>query len=481
MTKRTGILARVSLDPDGDSESPDQQVGDAETLATQRGWQVVARYVERDVSGYKRNVKRPEYDRLIADMRADKLDVVVVWAVDRLTRQGVVGISKFLNVMEETGVELVSVTQPFIDSTTPIGRGVLAMIASLAEQESANISIRVRRAQRYAAKNGQAHTGGRRKFGRHLNGTINEVEAEIVRDVVKRLIAGESFRSIATSLNEACVGTGTGSRWSHTSVAGMVKAPHLAGLRIVEGQEVQTNAVPIIDVETRHALLSALARPARDRTNDQPKLLAGVVRCAECGVTMKHLRHTNGFPRYVCVRGPGSDACGRVAVTLNGVERHVVRKMLDMLALCEIRPLEGEDDEPELEQQLAEAKIAVSDLMRERFVRRTISDADFTPLRNELGAEVDRLESRLDALRRGREQRTLTLPLGDRDALERWWQAADDTERHTTVRWALSVVSVSPTAKRGSQFDTDRVHVEPNWSMLRWRHLLTAADKATPG
>jgi DNA invertase Pin-like site-specific DNA recombinase len=474
MTRTAVIYTRISLDRLGESESPERQEAECRDLVKRRGWDIAEVYGDRDTSAYKKKVRRPAYDRALRDLRDGRADVLLVFKLDRLLRR-ITAAGQVLEVLDDSGAELVSVTEA-IDTSTPMGKAVMMVLAAVGEQESLNISTRVKLAQHHAAKNGRAHHGGRRKFGRNADGTIHEAEAEVVRDLVRRVLAGESFRGLAQALNEAQVKTSSGGPWNHTSVASVVRAPHVAGLRVVDGAEVTTDAEPIITAEERRELLAVLARPRRDRTGDQPKLLAGVIRCGECRVAMKHLRHPNGFARYVCVRGPGSGACGRVAVTLNGVERHVVRELLGLLARCRLRPLEGEDDEAQLEVDLAEAKTALTELVRERFVRRTITDADFTAARVELAAEVERLESRLEALRRGREQRQRAVPLGDRDTLEAWWRDADDSERRATVRWALSSVDVVPArVKGGGRFQTDRVKLQPNWSLL-----MLAADRATP-
>jgi DNA invertase Pin-like site-specific DNA recombinase len=515
--RRAGILARISLDRDGASESPDQQLGDGHALAQQRHLDVVETYVERDVSGFSREVARPEYDRLVRDMRAGRIDVVIVWAIDRLTRQGVVGIARFLAVMEETGVELVSVTQPFLDTTTPLGRGVLAMIASLAEQESANTSARVRRNHRYAARQGKLHGGGSRLFGYRQRfrdgnggyvvlpddtgpaGSVVEAEAEVIRKVRERVLEGQSLRSICVDLNARGVRTPlagalrrqrrpskadppgelreVSGEWSARTLSNMLRSPRLAGLIEYEGRRYRGQWDPILTEEEHDEIVQALTSRPLSQRRGRRYLLTGVVRCGLCGEKLKYMkfRMSNGreFPRYQCVRQPGFGHCGKVAASMAAVDGHVTARLLDFLAHAQLRPMEGEDSEADLERQLVEAQGALTDLVRERFVRRTIGADDFEKAREELDAEVSSLERRLVGVRRATEDRTAQLPLGDRAALEGWWEAADQDQRRAAAHWALGSVTVAPARRRGGNvFDAARLDVAPNWSVL-----MLAADR----
>jgi len=520
-TKRAGIVARVSLDRDGESESPDQQLGDGHGLADQRGWQVVQTYVERDVSGYKRDVKRPQYDRLVRDMKAGKLDVVVVWAIDRLTRQGVIGISKFMDVMEQTGVELVSVTQPFLDTTTPLGRGVLALIASLAEQESANISARVKRSHRYQAANGKRHTGGWRTFGYSCPGvdpegctvegcphdgeSVIEAEAVIIKEAAQRVLGGESLWSICTDLNARGVKTTavgkvrrvrdappdpvTGEypsytvtgEWQSRTLSALLRNPVLAGVVQHNGDRHPGTWEAVISENEHDAVVQALTtRPATRKLGDR-HLLTGLVRCGLCDNPLKYMvmkNNTNGtkFPRYQCVKQPGHQHCGGIAVTMRSTDEHVARELVDFLAAVRLRPLDHEDDVGDLERQLTDAQERLTALVQARFVHGTLSADDYETARVHLQELIETTELRLTAARKSQDAQAAGLPLGDRAALAAWWEAADVEDRRTALRQAFSRVTIHPAQRRGgNKFDASRVDIRWNWD-----RFIRRAERATP-
>src|SRR5947209_720904 len=83
---RAGICARISSDREGDGLGVRRQLADCEALAVRKGWAVVDRYVDDDVSAWKGRA-RPEYRRLLDDVHAGVVDAVVVWHLDRLHRQ----------------------------------------------------------------------------------------------------------------------------------------------------------------------------------------------------------------------------------------------------------------------------------------------------------------------------------------------------------------------------------------------------------
>jgi site-specific DNA recombinase len=70
---RAGIYARISSDRESDGLAIGRQVEDCERLAEERGWRVIERYVDHDISAYKGRV-RPVYQRLLSDLRASKTD-----------------------------------------------------------------------------------------------------------------------------------------------------------------------------------------------------------------------------------------------------------------------------------------------------------------------------------------------------------------------------------------------------------------------
>jgi DNA invertase Pin-like site-specific DNA recombinase len=147
--KRVGLYLRVSS---ADQNHAAQRC-DLLQLVQQRGWQVVEEYVDT-ISGVR--ARRPGLDRLLNDARRGRIDVVAVWAFDRLARS----VRHFLQVIDELAhlhVEFVSFREN-IDTTGPTGRIVLIILSAVAELERNLIIERVRSGMRRAKLEGQ-HIG----------------------------------------------------------------------------------------------------------------------------------------------------------------------------------------------------------------------------------------------------------------------------------------------------------------------------------
>ena len=123
-TLRAAIYARVStLD-----QEPENQLAELRRYADARGW-MPTEYVDHGVSGAKE--RRPALDRLLADARRRRFDVLVCWRLDRLGRN-LRHLVTLLDELAALGVSFVSLGEG-IDCTTPAGRLQLHVLAALAE------------------------------------------------------------------------------------------------------------------------------------------------------------------------------------------------------------------------------------------------------------------------------------------------------------------------------------------------------------
>jgi DNA invertase Pin-like site-specific DNA recombinase len=133
-SKLAAIYARVStLD-----QEPENQLAELRRYAEARGW-AVEEYVDRGVSGSKD--RRPALDRLVADARRRRFDVVVVWRLDRLGRN-LRHLIMLLEELQSLGVAFVSLAEG-IDATTPAGRLQMHLLGAIAEFERGRIVERV--------------------------------------------------------------------------------------------------------------------------------------------------------------------------------------------------------------------------------------------------------------------------------------------------------------------------------------------------
>jgi DNA invertase Pin-like site-specific DNA recombinase len=135
--KRAAIYARVSTN---NGQNPEMQLGEVRQYCSRREWQVVHEYVDKGISGSKE--RRPALDQLLADCRRRAVDCVVVYRYDRFARS----LRQLVNALEEfraLGIDFVSLHEG-VDTSTPNGRLVFGIFASIAEFERELIRDRVK-------------------------------------------------------------------------------------------------------------------------------------------------------------------------------------------------------------------------------------------------------------------------------------------------------------------------------------------------
>jgi DNA invertase Pin-like site-specific DNA recombinase len=121
------------------NQNPEVQLAELREHATRRGWEVVGEYIDRGITGARE--RRPELDRLWVDCRKRKVDAVLVYRYDRFARS----LRQLVNALEEfraLGIDFISLHEG-VDTSTPNGRLVFGIFASIAEFERELIRGRV--------------------------------------------------------------------------------------------------------------------------------------------------------------------------------------------------------------------------------------------------------------------------------------------------------------------------------------------------
>src|SRR5947208_1300782 len=182
--KRVAIYARVST-VDQDCEP---QLRDLREYVAARGWRAVE-FVDQGVSGARQ--RRPGLDRLLAAVKARRVDVVVVAAFDRMGRS-VRHLVETLELFRHLGVEFISLREQ-IDTGSPLGQAVFTIIAAIAQLERSLIAERVRAGLRRA-----------RADGKRLGRPPLQVDSYRLHDVLRRkLSARQAARELGCSTASA--------------------------------------------------------------------------------------------------------------------------------------------------------------------------------------------------------------------------------------------------------------------------------------
>jgi len=349
---RCAIYTRKSTEEGLEQEfnSLDAQREAAEAyIASQRheGWTALAtRYDDGGYTGG--NMERPALKQLLADIAAGRIDCVVVYKVDRLSRS-LMDFTQLMAAFDEHSVSFVSVTQQF-NTTTSMGRLTLNILLSFAQFEREIIGERIRDKIAAAKRKGK-HTGGTPVLGYDIDRAtsrlvVNPDEAKLVRHIFKRFIRLGSALLVARELNAKGHRTkawttkkGTtrpGIEWDKSRVFRLVTNPKYLGQVPHKGKVYDGEHEAIVDRRTWDAVQAIIqenskVRGAKTRART-PALLKGLIKCGHCGTSMGVSFVKKPDKRYVyytCVRATksGYDTCTVRSVPAGVAEAAVVDRL----------------------------------------------------------------------------------------------------------------------------------------------------------
>ncbi len=278
-----------------------------------QGWLIVSeRYNDGGFTGA--NMDRPALQALMQDIKDGKVDCVVVYKVDRLSRS-LMDFVKLLQFFEEHKVTFVSVTQHF-NTHTSMGRLTLNILLSFAQFEREIISERTRDKMGAARKKGK-WCGGRPALGytldrEHHRLVVDPKEAEVIRMIFNLYIQEQSLLTVARILNEKGFRTKTYIRkgkitgavkFKNTNIQLTLKNRLYAGQIFYRGEIYQGLHEPIVSEEIFRQANEILASNRRLRgVSKNTKcvgLLGGLLRCKDCGVAMCHTYARKGSRKYL--------------------------------------------------------------------------------------------------------------------------------------------------------------------------------------
>lgn len=253
-----------------------------------QGWQTLARKFD-DPAFSGGNMERPALKRLLADIEAGLVDVIVVYKIDRLTRS-LADFAKLVEIFDAKSVSFVAVTQQF-NTTTSMGRLTLNVLLSFAQFERELSSERVRDKVAASRKKGK-WTGGSVPLGydsANKKLVINEAEAKTVRMIFSRYLALKSFQALIRELDLKGIITKTrlpgskikgGIPFTYGPLAYLLKNRTYLGETGHKGSWFQGEHEPILDQEIFDQVQELLKANSIVRTNqrhDNEALLSGLL------------------------------------------------------------------------------------------------------------------------------------------------------------------------------------------------------------
>jgi DNA invertase Pin-like site-specific DNA recombinase len=141
MSNQNVVRAAYYLRISTEEQELDNQRREIIPFTERRGWKLIHPF-EDVMSGRKTEKDRPGFAAMLKAAHQRKFDIVVFWALDRLTREGTRATLNYLQRLESKGVGYVSYQEQWLDSTGPFKDVMISMFATLAKQERARISER---------------------------------------------------------------------------------------------------------------------------------------------------------------------------------------------------------------------------------------------------------------------------------------------------------------------------------------------------
>ena len=347
---RCAIYCRKSvekgLDMEFNSLDAQREAGEA-YVASQKanGWVCLPeRYDDGGISGATLN--RPGLQKLLADCEAGKVDVIVVYKIDRLSRS-LCDFADLSRLFEKWNVAFVSVTQE-INTHTSAGRMMLNILMTFAQFEREMIATRIKDKMAATRKKGK-WVGGQVPYGYRVENKKLLVEPEkaaVVQRIFRRYLEIQSSNQIAHELNADGIKTVTNKEWDKPRVYNLLTNHTYVGDVFYEGEVYPGEQEAIIDRETWDMVQAFLHEndPIRDpaaRFKESNAALSGLIRCGHCGRAMLASRSTRRGRIYHYYRcsgtiKQGNETCPIKSVSAGDIEKVVCDELLPVLHSQEV-------------------------------------------------------------------------------------------------------------------------------------------------
>lgn len=484
------LYARISEDPRDLRRGVKRQLADLQQYAGEQGWPIAGEYVENDRSAWSPDVERPEYDALMkaaVTLAAEPgVNVVVCgYHPSRLWRDRVER-AQAIEVGRRAGLTYAFESGGIFNMRRATERSMLAQIGENDTAESDVKSERVQRAALERAQEGRAN--GKVAYGwqrRYLHDDSGQVigfedhehpeQAPIVREIVGRLLAGESLLSLTADLNERDIpapGAGqrrkhrtlgqdeNGTRWNKTSVKKIALRPANVGIRTHRDVEYPA-AWPALITPEQYAQVKNLFAD-RATTREKPgarKHLLSWGEIAVCGVCGSHLRvamkgnaqRGARKPTYVCDSPKG--CVGRNEEALDNHVGKIVVKLLSRPEAADV--FRGDDTAALAALDRAAGLKARQDAAADDYAAGILTRDQLVRITQQLAKQITDSQAEARRLRPAFDLSVFDGLVGPQ-AGERWEKLEVAQKRHVLEGLGLRL-KVFPAARRGPGFDASTI------------------------
>lgn len=343
LSTNVGIYIRVSTQEQAnEGYSIDAQRDRLTAYCRSRAWNIYNIYIDGGFSGS--NMSRPALSQLLDDIKAKRVNCVLVYKLDRLSRSQKDTLYIIEDIFLKNGIDFVSLNENF-DTSSPFGRAMIGILSVFAQLEREQIKERSMMGRVERAKNGLWHGGGHEPFGyNYIDGQliINDYESAIVKDIF------ELFNDkIPIYQIQQIISNKYGKDFHESVIRSTLSMVLYTGKISYGGETYDGQHDAIISTETfKHAqdLLEIRKKKYHNRPFKSKTLLGGLLYCAHCGARYLAKGNYSGRganrsyrPYYTCYSRAKSNK--KYIIDPNCKNPSYAVPVLDDIILNEIRKL----------------------------------------------------------------------------------------------------------------------------------------------
>ena len=298
---RVGLYPRVSGHEQEDNYSIPEQIDRMKKYCESRDWLVYKIYTDSVYTGS--NMDRPGLQDMIKDCENGKLDMVLVYKLDRLSRSQKDTLFLIEDVFEKNGVGFTSMTENF-DTSTPHGKFIIGILSVFAQLEREKIKERTMIGKDSRAKEGKWHGSKWVPVGYNYIGGLlypNEYEAMQIKEIAKMFLDGVAVRTIERIVTNKGYKHKYG-EWEAKTIRRVLSNPVNIGMIKNRDRWYKGLHDPILDQKTFDAIqkLMEQRREQYGATRPHQSLLGGILYCKNCGARYARQSYNGKFYAYMC-------------------------------------------------------------------------------------------------------------------------------------------------------------------------------------
>ncbi len=303
---RVAAYCRVSTDKDEQEKSYETQKSYYTDLIMRNPeWQLAGIYADEGITGTQAT-KRPDFMRMIRDCKKGKIDLIITKSVQRFARNTLDSI-EYSRMLKNLGIGIIFETQG-LDTRKMSNEFMLTIFASMAQNESENISANVKWGRQKAFKNGSVHFAYKSFLGyrKGVDGKPEVIpeEAEIIRRIYSDYLSGASLIDIASRLMDDGIPTAKGKKkWTPEVIKSILQNEKYVGDALLQKtyvvdclthkSKVNNGELPQYYIENNHPAI--IERGMWNQVQEELKRRSGKRKVKEVGTTTEQGKYSSKY------------------------------------------------------------------------------------------------------------------------------------------------------------------------------------------